>query len=51
MSEYLAVFLLAVAVAAAGALCIFAAYDIGFAQGRKAGRRDEQRRRWWGGAR
>lgn len=49
MSDYFAVVLLAVSVGAAGALCIFSAYDIGFHVGRKAGRLEERRKRgrWW----
>jgi hypothetical protein len=52
MSDYGVIALVALLVGAAGALCIFSAYDIGFHLGRKAGRAEEQRRRWWsGGAR
>ncbi len=47
MSEYFAVVLLALAIGAAGALCIFSAYDMGLHRGRKQGVEQERRRRWF----
>ncbi len=47
MSDYLAVLLLALAIGAAGALCIFSAYDMGLHRGRHQGIEQERRRRWF----
>lgn len=45
MNDYLVVFLLVVAVGAAGAFCIFSAYDLGFRRGRYEGQQEERRAR------
>ena len=51
MNDYFAVVLLVLAVGAAGALCIFSAYDMGLHRGRKQGVEQERRRRWFRGDR
>ena len=45
MSDYMVVFLLVVAVGAAGAVCIFSAYDLGFRRGRFEGVEEERLRK------